>query len=465
MKKALKRNLSGGRLLALSMALAGGLQGQAAMGYDGEGLIMVSDFGLPAIRIFDPAAGTIVFDLKVEEMTLNECNLDRVFCFPIGAEYSRVNGEDFINLALTIYDRRPQNPRDVKSKTLIQRIKIGPTPTVVWTLDKLDFSGLSDGLTYCDPSKRGGDTRCFPQLVHAIQVVKDDPSKKTVSVVMAEMNNHRISQATLNYTAGNTQGKVDWVLGEPNPEWPVSAYPNGVEVYPDLPGGPYLVATFYQDGGEQDFGGSVTAFRWVNGAWKRAWQHPQDKTSAPERLNTPHMGEILVDPQSGTPWVVYSHSRGTAGAWGTYSDYGGSFGVASFPNGDPSRQPTYLMDAVLMASDPALETHFSRDVDWLWDGSWLMSDAACESGTCTNPSRIFRVMPLTGLSGPSARGGHYMADESGINKVGVPDELILEEYQCGLKVLFESQWIRPDEMGTSLSELADSTTTLCPPWQ
>ena len=436
----------------------------ASAAYTGEGLILVSDFGIPAVRIFDPDANSIVFDYQPEKTSIEDCNSDKVFCFPIGGVYTRVGAEDFIDTAVTVYDRRPAGPKGVKSRSAIQRIKIGTTPQLIWTVKSLDFSAISNSKTYCDPKKVGGDSGCYPQLVHAIQIVDDRPQDKKVTVVMAEMSNHRITQATLDYTNNNTVARVDWVLGETSTEWPKDAYPNGVQIINNIAGGPYMINTFYQEGGAQAYAGAVIAYRWVNGAWVRMWTHPEDTTAGIDQLNTPHMGEILIDPATNTPWLVYSHSRGTAGDWGSASDLGGSFGIGRF-DGGVTQQPTYLMDAVLFADDPNRETHFSRDVDWLADGTWLMADAACESGTCLWPSRVFRVQPLTGINALTSRGGYYAPDESGINKVAVPNGEVMEEYQCGLKTLFEVQFISRDQLGTSLSELASLPGTPCPPWE
>lgn len=451
-------------VIASAGLLTAGLAASPADAADLDGLILVSDFGLPGVRIFDPSSNTIVFDYLTEQTTIENCNSDKVSCIPIGGVYTRVGDEDFIDAAVSVYDRRPTAPKDVKYSTQIQRIKIGTTPRLIWSIKKLDFSAIPDGLSYCDPAKRGGDSKCFPQLVHSIQIMDDRPTEKKVTLVMAEMMNHRITQVTLDYNGGNTVAKVDWVLGATSPDWPDYANPNGLQIIKDIPGGPYLISTFYSDGLEQDFGSSVMAWRWVNGGWQLMWSHPEDVSAEPEKLHTPHLAEILQDPDTGKPWFVYSHSRGTATSWGTYDGYGGSFGVARF-DGDITEAPTYLMDAVMYPDDPQRQTHFSRDVDWLPDGNWLMADAACESGTCPWPSRLFRVVPLIDIPASTTRPGAYAPDQSLINKVTIPEERILEEYQCGLKTLYEVQYIPSESMGTSLAGLAGQATMPCPPAQ
>ncbi|MFM7203653.1 MAG: hypothetical protein ACKO6N_22975 [Myxococcota bacterium] len=449
------------RLLAPVVLMGSMLSPVSAQAAD-DGVILVSDFGLPGIRIFDPGTNKIVFDYLAEQTSIRGCNLDTVFCSPIGGTYTRHGNEDFIDVAMSIYDRRPQRPSNVKYSTEIQRIKIGTTPQLIWSIKNLDFSGIPDGLVYCDPNKRGGDTRCTPQLVHSIQIMDDRPADKIVTLVMAEMYNHRITQVTLDYNKNNTVAKVDWVLGKNSPDWPDNANPNGLQVLTDEPGGPYLVTTFYSDGLEQNYGSSVMAWRWVNGAWQLMWSFPEDVTSSVEKLHTPHLAEILFDPIDHTPWFVYSHSRGTAGDWGTYDEYGGSFGIARMSGGLTVR-PSYMMDAVMYPDDAERQTHFSRDVDWLPDGTWLMADAACESGTCPWPSRLFKVEPLYDLPTSTTRPGAYAPDQSLINKVAIPNERIYEEYQCGLKTLYEVQFIARAEMGATLAGLRNSSTTMCPP--
>lgn len=429
-----------------------------------DGLILAADFGLPAIRIFDPTSQKIVWDYNFELQKNEDCTNSKVFCSNIGGVYAKVGSEDFVDTALTVFDRRPTAGRYEKMYSVVQRVKVGPTPSVVWKAKQLDFTDVPDADTYCvqtDPTRPVTDFGCLPRLVHSIQILKDDPANKTVTFVMAEMYNHRISQVTLNYTNNNTVGHVDWVLGQANPEWPIAANPNGLQYINNVAGGPYLVTTFYSASGEQSGGGMVILWRQVNGEWQEVWQHPQDLSPAVELLNTPHLGEIIFNPTTQEPWFTYSHSRGTATAWGTYDGYGGSYGVGNL-GGSLTHQPLYQLDAVTYASDPNRQTHFSRDVDWLDDGTLLLADAACESGDCPWPSRIFRVKPFFGQDTLTSKPGYYAPDKSAINLVDLPQDSILEEYQCGLKVLYEIEFIPAARLGTSLSSLRGTATTLCP---
>lgn len=451
-----------GLCLAALAGLGVGMSDSAAQAAP-DGLMLVSDFGLPAIRIFDPGTNKIVWDYNFEAQKNENCSSDKVFCSNIGGAYAKVGSEDFVDTAMTVFDRRITAGRYEKMYSVVQRIKVGPTPGIVWKAKYLDFKDVPDASAYCVQTEPTTvtDYGCLPRLVHSIQVLKDDSANKTVTFVMAEMYNHRISQVTLNYANNNTVGHVDWVLGDANPEWPSAANPNGLQYLTNIPGGPYLVTTFYSATGEQSSGGLVMMWRQVNGEWQEVWQHPQNLTSAVELLNTPHLGKIIFDPKTQEPYFVYSHSRGTATAWGTYDGYGGSYGVGDL-GGSITNQPVYQMDAITYADDPNRQTHFSRDIDWLDDGTLLLSDAACESGTCPWPSRIFRVEPFFLQDTLTSRAGYYAPDRSAINMVDIPQEAIIEEYQCGLKCLYESEFIPAGKLGTSLTSLRGTATTLCP---
>jgi hypothetical protein len=236
-----------------------------------------------------------------------------------------------------------------------------------------------------------------------------------------------------------------------------------VRLITDQPGGPYLLTTFYSTD-EQSHGSPLILWRQEEGAWRPAWRFPEQVDGAISLLNTPHMGEILFDPVTGGPLVMYSHSRGTAGDWDTYEDYGGSFGLLR-PGATLAERPHYVMDAVVHGDDPALETHFSRDIDFLPDGSMLLTDAACESGSCPNPSRLFRVTPYFRDAPNSSRPGNYRQDQANIERYDIPDDRVLEEIQCGFQVLFEAQWIQPAEVGRTLRAAAAKPIGSCPPPQ
>jgi hypothetical protein len=71
-----------------------------------RGLILVSDFG-GRIRLMDPAARTIVYDYDFSREPSEECNRAKVYCGVIGASYVNHGDEDFIDMAMWVYDLRP----------------------------------------------------------------------------------------------------------------------------------------------------------------------------------------------------------------------------------------------------------------------------------------------------------------------------------------------------------------------
>lgn len=450
----------------LGVALALGAPARAM-----DGLILTADFGdAPVVRVMDPTLGNIVYDYDLTKEPSEGCDQRAIACAPLGVSHTRHGDEDFIDMALAVFGSKPKGPA-VKVYSVVQRVRPAlPRGQVVWKIKTLDFSGVPEGLVQCDPTRIDStgalaDPRCYPQLVHSIQVVDDHPADKTVSVVMAEMDTFRVTRATLDYASGGTEARVDWVLGRENPDWPRMAFVNAAQYIDDQPGGPYLLTTFYTATAEVFGGGLLMLWRWNGADWEALWRFPEDVADrdALPLLNTPHMGEHLVDPISGRPWVIYSHSRGTAGDWATSTDYGGSFGVLEL-GASLADPPTYRMDVVLRGDDPARETQFSRDVDFLADGTLLLTDAACEDGVgCNHPARLFWVEPFFTAGAPTTQPGWYAPDERYLNRYDLPNALILDEIQCGFGVLFEAELLPTDRLGSTLRDLARQAHTPCAP--
>jgi len=418
------------------------------------------------VRIFDPNTNKIVYDLNLQNETMEDCHLSKVFCGPIGAIHTLIQGEDYLDMAVYVNDRRQGSSAVDELHSVIVRARPTSPTEVVWKLKELDFSDIPQmaDLCYRAPGSPFSttDPKCAMRMVHTLQIVDDQPDIKQVTVVVSDLIGEKVLQATLDYTNGNQVGHVDWILNGIHSDWPLKGSPNSAQYIPDAPGGPYLLVTYYTEQPDPYGAGGLILWQWNGSGWDYAWAFPDPESGALPYINTPHMGEYLVDPVSGQGWIYYSHSRGLAGDWGSYTQLGGSFGrLALGPTlADP---PTYQFDAVLNHSDPQQMTHFSRDIDFLSDGTMLLTDAGCEnSAACYYQSRIYHVKPFGAWQSASTRPGNYAKDFTGINVMDVPASSILHEYQCGLYVLFESQWLPASEIGSTLRAAASTAKTPCP---
>lgn len=458
----------------MKTAAMGWIAGLALMGvsYDAmaatpQSLIMTSNaMNGERIRIFDPNAKKIVYDLNMQELAFQDCKHNKVFCGPIGALHTLINGDDYLDVALYINDRRQGSSSVDQLHTIITRFRPNATADVVWAMKELDFSDIPQMAEMCyrEPGAPFSttDPKCAMRMVHTIQVLEDRPAEKLVTVVMADLLGEKVLQATLDYNNGNQIAHVDWILNGMHSDWPLNGSPNSVQVITDQPDGPYMLVTYYTEEKQPYGAGGLIMWQWNGSGWDYAWAFPDPESSTLPYINTPHMGEYLTDPVSGQSYVYYSHSRGLAGDWGSYTQLGGSYGRLALGTtlSDP---PTYEFDAVLNRTDPQFATHFTRDVDFLSDGTMLLTDAGCEnSAMCYYQSRLYRVKPFGAWQSASSRAGNYAKDFSGINILDVPADQVLNEYQCGLYVLFESQWLGSSEIGTTLQAAAANAKTACP---
>ncbi len=429
-----------------------------------DGLLLVSDFSPNArIRIMDPVGRTIVYDYVVDHETYAGCGDPLAVCIPSGARHVVHGGNDYLDMVLTVLDNK--SDWDVGLVySMIQRVTPTPVPQVVWRIEHLDFSTLSDGDAYCDPADER-DLGCQLSFSEGFDVVQDRPTERLVTLVAADAHNSRVLQVTLDYSNGNTTARVDWVLGKTNPAWPLSqrtgkAWPNAVD-YLDDPDGPFLLTTFMQSDGVIARGTRLILWRWENGGWTPVWYFPDPAGGALALLNTPHMGEVLVDPQTGRRWLWYSHSRGAAEAWGSPpTGYGATWGLLALgPHlSDP---PIYVFDAGLFdeAGDPLV--NFSRDVAFLSDGSLLLMDAACQN-ICPFEAVVYHVGPVHRSAEPSGKAGYYSSDHREQVMLDLSSGAVLDEIRCGFGGLFEMDWIGAAEVGEQLQTAWDQGGRPCP---
>lgn len=451
-------------LLALGV---GSPWAEAAPGYVPESLLLTSQsMNSEVVRIMDPNTMKIVYDFDLRKDSFEGCDTQELFCGPIGAEHRLVNGDDVLDVAVYMSNASPNATKVENLHSVITRIRPVKPAQVIWTLKSLDWSDIPELAELCamapDAPFEDTDVKCAMIMVHKVQVVDDRPDDQSVTVMMADLLGEKILQVTLDYAGGNTRGHVDWILNGLNPSWPLKGSPNTVQYIPDMPGGPYLLATYYTEVPQPYGAGGLVMWQWNGRGWNHAWSFPEPGSSDLPYLNTPHMALYQEDPLTGQGWITYNHSRALAGDWGSYTQLGGSYGWLE-PGPTLADPPTYVGDMVVHRADARNMTHFSRDFDILPDGTWLLTDSGCENPAfCTNTARVFRVNPFTLPSSVSGKSGAYAPDFSRLNVVDIPDAQVEQELQCGFYILFESQWLESDAVGPTLRNAAATTTTPCP---
>lgn len=459
--------LTGSLALSCLMPVLGSDRAEGAPGYVPSSLLLTSQsMNSEVVRIMDPNTMRIVYDFDLRKAAFEGCETQQLFCGPIGAEHKLINGDDVLDVAVYQSDGTPNATKIENLHSMITRIKPTRSLQVLWTMKSLDWSDIPALAELCtmapDAPFEETDTKCAMVMVHKFQVVEDRPQDQQVTVVMADLLGEKVIQATLNYAGGNTKAHVDWILNGLNPDWPEKGSPNTVQYIPDMPGGPYLLVTYYTEVPQPYGGGGIVMWQWTGQGWTQAWSFPEPGSSDLPYLNTPHMATYQEDPTTGAGWITYNHSRALAGDWGSYTQLGGSFGLLQ-PGPTLADPPSYVADLVLHRDDPKNMTHFSRDFDILEDGSWLLTDSGCEnSALCTNTARVFRVRPFELAASSVTRSGSYAQDLSRINVVDIPDSQVEAELQCGFYILFESQWLKTEALGPTLLSAAASATTPCP---
>jgi hypothetical protein len=434
-------------------------------------VFMASDYGAPPqLMFFDPVRRRIVYQLQLEAMPEERCDEPLVACAPLGVHHQVIDGDDYVDFAYLVVNERPDAPQ-VSYYSVVQRVRPVRPAETIWKLRTLDWSDIPEKEQYCvdDPEGQRTDPGCLLQLVHAIRIVEDLPDEHRVTLILADLDNLRVLQVTLDYNDGNTVGHVDWVLGRMNPDWPDNANVNGLDYIPDAPGGPYLLTTFYTSSSDHPASGRLTMWQWTDDDWQLAWRFPDQVNGQDGYLNTPHMGEYFQDPSTGRAWILYNHSRGDANDWGTYTDPRATFGVL-IPGPTLADPPVYMMDARLYVGT-SFESHFSRDTDMMPDGSLLLYDSGCENpwgfyGTsykCPFPGRIFHVTSYLREQSLPSRPGDYTPDLSNLNLYDVPRSQTLGIYECGLSTFFEGELLTPAHLGQTLSAAVRSSRTPCPP--
>ena len=429
------------------------------------GLLMASDTTWKRIRMFDPERATLVYDLSlVGPWALDSCDGHLFFCYPMGFNHVVHQDKDFLDVAVGRVDPAAASP-SMAFPSVVTRFELGPTPRAVWTMKYLDFRGLDDWTRYCDqaadePHGDRAEVGCGVQFVHAFRVQADDPAAKTVSLVVGDPNQSRILGVDLDYSGGSQTGVVRWVLGADTPGWPAGGFPNGIQYLGSEPGGPYLLVSFYQDG-QPDHGGTVILFQAEGEGWTPAWQFPDPAQGGRPYIHAPHMAQLLYDPTTDEPFIFYAHGRGLTTDWYTDpdTDRGGSVGVLAL-GGRLTDPPVYLGEAALNRAAGGTTFLYPRDIEFTDAGTLWITDAPCET-FCPEPGLLHEIAPFHHGLGPSPKTGHFSGDHSDQDLVDVTGADALRSVDCGMGVLFEGDWLEPEDMGRHLRRAMRTAVTRC----
>lgn len=170
---------------------------------------------------------------------------------------------------------------------------------------------------------------------------------------------------------------------------------------------------------------------------------------------------IVVDPLTGARRMWYSHSRGAAQRWmANPSGYGVTFGILEL--GDRlETPPTYVGELGLWDEQGAPQVMFSRDQDYLEDGSLLLMDAGCQN-LCPHKGVIYHVDRRVAALEPTGQSGVYTPDFHEQRMVDIQDDAILDVYRCGLGALFAMEWVPSQELGRALTAASRDAFEPCP---
>ena len=433
-----------------------------------DGLLMAS--GTAGVRIYDPARDVVVFDFITDGVMARQGGCSAGTCFPLAAHHVIHKGVDFIDVGIVRYGVLNPDPR-MWWPSVITRVKVDAAPVEIWTVRELDFRDVPERDSYCrqgddEPWANPRNPGCFLSFVHGFQVLEDAPEENRVTLVTTDPWNNRILGLTLDYSGGNTAAHVDWVLGSQNPDWPLSAWPNHVQQVDGDDGERYLVSTFVA--AEDTPWSAAPLIMWredaVRGEWVQMWRHPDPDSGEMPFLQGSHMGEVLRDPQTGRQVIWYNHGRGLASGWNNdfNTDLGGTFGLL-IPGATLGDTPSYAFDAELFSDDPTRGVNYARDVDFLEDGTLLLTDGACQSGGCPEEGGVYRVARFHDGARPSDRSGAFSADHSTQTLQPVPSSMVLEDYHCDFPWLFEAEWIPRRSMGRNLVTLGRRASQACYP--
>ena len=304
----------------------------------------------------------------------------------------------------------------------------------IWSFSRLDFSVNYeqeepcrwDEADPCAPHPDGNELNrrtCSIFEAHDLVIVSEDASSVTAWV--ADSRNARVVKVRLDRT--NTCAVVEDYVNAALADWDVYITPNSLQRWED-DDGEHLLLTLKSSLEEADFlqepgngRGKIVEFVRRDGKWDQLWEFPPESVVGPSFVNAPH-GVMRTTGEDGLTYVLFAHSLGMSTDFD--AGEGGSISVLRIVDDTP----VYLYDAVLTGKDPWT---YTRDVTALPDGTFLVAESGCVSGTdCPYETALYRVeLPLADAE-PAGRTGAF---ESG------GDEQVLLEVEAIGGPWFSSQ--------------------------
>ena len=334
------------------------------------------------------------YDLN--EHQFNECNkgVDSLWCMTFQSRLRKSNtGKDEVVYSYNAVEHHSDESSLVRDSSIVG---VGLSSSDAnWVVDAIDFSshfGLGDPCTWdaadtCSPSPKGdevNDWQCRLYETHDVQVVEEDSSNITMWV--ADSKNARLLKLELDKTS--RCATVLEIVSARHPDWDIYITPNSFQIWQEQGADVLLVtfkstnpdADFTQDGGT--FRGKVAQFRKRGDEWEQDWEFPPESVTGESFVNSPH-GVVRTTISDGSTWVLFAHSLSLGSDFGVGA--GGTIGALKIDNGEP----TYMFDAT---PDAAFEWQYTRDIEALSDGNFLVADAGCTSGLeCENETGLFVV--------------------------------------------------------------------------
>jgi hypothetical protein len=204
--------------------------------------------------------------------------------------------------------------------------------------------------------------------------------------------------------------------------------------------------------------GKITLWAPGEENWELEWEHPVRDDKFASFLNAPHNADWLTD-SDGRNYVIYGHSNGAGKnfedeTWTADEDHLGSMGVLRMEESGPDYLGEFILDIG--------ELGFTRDVDRLSDGSWIVTDSGCKGEIgCPKESGIRHVeFPISGLES-TGQDGRFHA--TGLSQTFLQANELESHWEsprlCELAAAYEADPIT--ELGTGLSARLGAGESSC----
>lgn len=422
---------------------------------DDTGIILVSDGGNVRVSLIRTDTGVIFYDLDLPEL-IEDCRLVESGCILTEIEHTVHEDRDYLDLNLAL----GSSAQALVKPASVKRLRLSEPVAPVFSLERLDWSGLSRGTEICDydpadPCNTGSAATCALWFPHDVEILADDPTAQTITYLIADLATQRVLEVHFDYSDGNTCGKVAWVLDSSHPDYDASNLVNDADLF-HREEGDYLLTSYYSSGPVL---GSSKLDMWYreteDSGWSLLWTFPTPEKDTLANLNTPHAPLIHADDGGGLI-LRYAHSRGDSDQWG--AGYRGTLGAATLV--DLASPPIYRFDSKFPEGYALSPMGFVRDIEQAGEGRYLVTDSGCVvPGICPLEGRVYLIDGERDES-TSPLSGAWTEDHSQQHFVSIDMETI-QAFSCGISTTYEADYTTVGALGQDLRARLDGFERYC----